>query len=30
MRAKNPETALRDLLAAANDQQIVSLEKSRI
>jgi indole-3-glycerol phosphate synthase len=30
MRAKNPATALRDLLAAANDQQIVSLEKSRI
>jgi indole-3-glycerol phosphate synthase len=30
MRAKNPATALRDLLAAANDQQIVSLENSRI
>jgi len=30
MRAKNPETALRDLLAAVNDQQVVSLEKSRI
>jgi indole-3-glycerol phosphate synthase len=30
MRAKNPAMALRDLLAAANDQQIVSLEKSRI
>lgn len=25
MRAKNPATALRDLLAAANDQQVVSL-----
>ncbi len=30
MRAKNPETALRNLLAHANDRPIVSLEKSRI